>query len=82
MQRTTPPFRADHVGSLLRPPAIKVAREQRTRNEITAGALRAIEDGEIEKAIEKQQQIGLKLATDGEFRRGWWHFDFSADLTA
>ena len=57
-----------------------MAREQRTRNEITAGALRAIEDGEIEKAIEKQQQIGLKLATDGEFRRGWWHFDFFRGL--
>jgi 5-methyltetrahydropteroyltriglutamate--homocysteine methyltransferase len=80
MQRTTPPFRADHVGSLLRPPAIKTAREQRARNEITAAALRAIEDREIEKAIARQQQIGLKLATDGEFRRAWWHFDFFRGL--
>ena len=75
-QRLSPPFRADHVGSLLRPAAIKTAREQRARNEITAAALRAIEDREIEQAIKKQEQIGLKLATDGEFRRSWWHFDF------
>ena len=79
-QRTTPPFRADHVGSLLRPPAIKAAREQRARNEISAEALRAIEDREIEKAIAKQEEIGLKLATDGEFRRAWWHFDFFRGL--
>jgi 5-methyltetrahydropteroyltriglutamate--homocysteine methyltransferase len=76
MQRLSPPFRADHVGSLLRPPAIKAAREQRSRNAITAAALHAIEDREIEKAISKQEQIGLKLATDGEYRRSWWHFDF------
>ena len=75
-QRKSPPFRADHVGSLLRPAAIKAAREQRARGEITAEALRAIEDREIEAAIAKQEQIGLKLATDGEFRRAWWHFDF------
>jgi 5-methyltetrahydropteroyltriglutamate--homocysteine methyltransferase len=75
-QRKSPPFRADHVGSLLRPAAIKVAREQRARGEIGAEGLRAIEDREIETAIAKQEQIGLKLATDGEFRRAWWHFDF------
>jgi 5-methyltetrahydropteroyltriglutamate--homocysteine methyltransferase len=79
-QRTSPPFRADHVGSLLRPSAIKTAREQRARNEIDAAALRAIEDREIEKTISKQEQIGLKLATDGEFRRSWWHFDFFRGL--
>src|SRR6516165_8498661 len=79
-QRTSPPFRADHVGSLLRPPAIKTAREQRARNQITAAALRAIEDREIEKAIARQERIGLKLATDGEFRRSWWHFDFFRGL--
>ncbi len=79
-QRLSPPFRADHVGSLLRPQAIKTAREQRARNEITAQALRAIEDREIDKAIAKQEQIGLKLATDGEFRRAWWHFDFFRGL--
>jgi 5-methyltetrahydropteroyltriglutamate--homocysteine methyltransferase len=80
MQRTSPPFRADHVGSLLRPPALKDARAKRERNEITAEALRAIEDREIEKAIGKQEEIGLKLATDGEFRRAWWHFDFFRGL--
>jgi 5-methyltetrahydropteroyltriglutamate--homocysteine methyltransferase len=80
MQRATPPFRADHVGSLLRPPALKEARAKRERNEITAEALRAVEDREIENAIKKQQQIGLKLATDGEFRRSWWHFDFFRGL--
>ena len=80
MQRTTPPFRADHVGSLLRPPAIKEARAKRARNEITAEVLRAVEDREIEKAIRKQEDIGLKLATDGEFRRSWYQFDFLKEL--
>src|SRR5262249_42086303 len=79
-QRSSPPFRADHVGSLLRPAALKAAREQRARNAITAEALRAIEDREIENAINKQQKIGLKLSTDGEFRRAWWHFDFFRGL--
>src|SRR6266581_4935651 len=80
MQRATPPFRADHVGSLLRPAALKEARAKRERNEITADALRAVEDRQIENAIRKQEQIGLKLATDGEFRRSWWHFDFFRGL--
>jgi len=80
MQRTTPPFRADHVGSLLRPPALKEARAKRERGEITAGALRAVEDREIERAIRKQEEIGLKLATDGEFRRSWYQFDFLKGL--
>jgi 5-methyltetrahydropteroyltriglutamate--homocysteine methyltransferase len=80
MQRTTPPFRADHVGSLLRPAALKEARAKHERGEIDAAALRAIEDREIERAIKKQEEIGLKLATDGEFRRSWWQFDFFEDL--
>jgi 5-methyltetrahydropteroyltriglutamate--homocysteine methyltransferase len=80
MLRTAPPFRADHVGSLLRPPALKEARLKRERNEIAAEALRAVEDREIERAIKKQEEIGLKLATDGEFRRTWWHFDFFRGL--
>jgi methionine synthase II (cobalamin-independent) len=80
MQRATPPFRADHVGSLLRPAAIKEARAKRARNEISAEALRAVEDREIEQAIRKQEDIGLKLATDGEFRRSWYQFDFLKDL--
>jgi 5-methyltetrahydropteroyltriglutamate--homocysteine methyltransferase len=80
MQRTAPPFRADHVGSLLRPAALKEARAKRERNEMSAAALRAVEDREIERAINKQEEIGLKLATDGEFRRSWWHFDFFRGL--
>ena len=80
MQRTTPPFRADHVGSLLRPQALKEARAKRDRNEITAEALGAIEDREIERAIRKQEETGLKLATDGELRRTWWQFDFFRGL--
>jgi methionine synthase II (cobalamin-independent) len=80
MQRTAPPFRADHVGSLLRPAALKEARTKRERNEISADALGAVEDREIERAIKKQEEIGLQLATDGEFRRAWWQFDFFAGL--
>jgi len=75
-QRTKPPFRADHVGSLLRPTALKAAREQRAKGEITADALKTVEDREIERIIKKQEEVGLKLATDGEFRRSWWHLDF------
>jgi len=80
MHRIAPPFRADHVGSLLRPPALKEVRAKRERNEISAEALRAVEDCEIERSIRKQEEIGLKLATDGEFRRSWWHFDFFRGL--
>jgi 5-methyltetrahydropteroyltriglutamate--homocysteine methyltransferase len=76
MKRTKPPYRADHVGSLLRPAALKEAREKRQRGEITAQALRAIEDREIERIIAKQEEVGLKSVTDGEFRRSWWHLDF------
>ena len=76
MQRTTPPFRADHVGSLLRPPALKQAREKRARGEIDAAALQAVEDREIERVIKKQEEVGLHSITDGEFRRSWWHLDF------
>jgi 5-methyltetrahydropteroyltriglutamate--homocysteine methyltransferase len=74
--RTKPPFRADHVGSLLRSAPLKDAREKAARGAITAAQLKAVEDQEIPKIIRKQEEIGLKLATDGEFRRAWWHFDF------
>ena len=80
MPRTTPPYRADHVGSLLRPQALKDARAKRDRNEITAEALAAIEDREIERVNRKQEELGLKLATDGELRRTWWQFDFFRGL--
>jgi 5-methyltetrahydropteroyltriglutamate--homocysteine methyltransferase len=76
MQRTKAPFRADHVGSFLRPAALKEARAKREQGAITAAELKVVEDREIEKIIKKQEEIGLKLATDGEFRRSWWHFDF------
>ncbi len=75
-QRTKPPFRADHVGSLLRPAALKKAREQRAKGEIAAAALKAIEDREIERVIKRQEEVGLQSITDGEFRRSWWHLDF------
>ena len=76
MQRTKPPFRADHVGSILRTAPVKDARAKREKGEITAAQLKEVEDREVEKVIKKQEEIGLKLATDGEFRRSWWHFDF------
>jgi 5-methyltetrahydropteroyltriglutamate--homocysteine methyltransferase len=81
MLRTKPPFRADEVGSLLRPQKIKEARAKLEKGGISADDLRKIEDMEIEKVVHKQSSIGLKLATDGEFRRSWWHFDFLAKLT-
>jgi 5-methyltetrahydropteroyltriglutamate--homocysteine methyltransferase len=80
MPRTSPPFRADHVGSLLRPAALKEARARRQKGEITPDALKAIEDREIEAVIKKQEEVGLQCATDGEFRRSWWHFDFFRGL--
>jgi 5-methyltetrahydropteroyltriglutamate--homocysteine methyltransferase len=79
-QRTTPPFRADHVGSLLRTAPLKDARAKHAKGEIDAAALKAVEDAEIEKVVQKQQEVGLKLATDGELRRSWWHFDFFRHL--
>jgi 5-methyltetrahydropteroyltriglutamate--homocysteine methyltransferase len=81
MQRKKPPFRADQVGSLLRPPSLKAAREQRERGEITPAQLKALEDQEIKQAIKKQEEIGLDAITDGEFRRAFWHFDFLEHLT-
>ena len=80
MQRIKPPFRADMVGSLLRTAPVKQARAQREKGAITAAQLKEVEDREIEKIIKKQEEIGLKLVTDGEFRRAWWHFDFFSML--
>jgi methionine synthase II (cobalamin-independent) len=76
MQRSRPPFRADHVGSLLRPSALKEAREKRAKGEMSAADLATIEDREIERVIRKQEEVGLRSVTDGEFRRSWWHLDF------
>ena len=80
MQRTKPPFRADHVGSLLRSAALKEARAKRERGEITPEQLKAIEDREIETLIKKQEAIGLKSITDGENRRKSWQTDFVSAL--
>jgi len=76
VQRSKPPFRADHVGSLLRPLPLKEAREKFSRGEITAEALKEVEDREIEGAIRKQEAVGLHSITDGEFRRVSWNYDF------
>ncbi len=80
MLRTKPPFRADHVGSLLRPAALKVARAACERGEITADELAAVEDREIEQAIKRQEAVGLRSVTDGEFRRAFWNYDFLGKL--
>jgi 5-methyltetrahydropteroyltriglutamate--homocysteine methyltransferase len=80
MQRTMPPFRADHVGSLLRTAPLKEARAKRERGEISAEALKAVEDREIEKIIKRQEAIGLRAVTDGEFRRAFWNYDFLGRL--
>src|SRR4029079_4181389 len=80
MQRTKPPFRADHVGSLLRSSALKDARAKREKSEITAEQLKAIEDRELEAIIKKQEAVGLKSITDGEYRRAFWNYDFLGRL--
>jgi len=71
-----PPFRADHVGSLLRPPELKDARIKAKRGEITSGALRQVEDKCIREVVAFQESVGLQSITDGEYRRDWWHIDF------
>ena len=76
-QRTKPPFRADHVGSLLRPAALEAgARAVRQGRRSTPPRWQAVEDREIERVIKKQEEVGLQAVTDGEFRRSWWHLDF------
>jgi 5-methyltetrahydropteroyltriglutamate--homocysteine methyltransferase len=75
-QRTNPPYRADHVGSLLRPQYLLDAREQFKRKEIGGDALKQVEDKAITEAVRMQEELGLKSVTDGEFRRTWWHIDF------
>src|SRR6478609_8667903 len=78
--RTAPPFRADHVGSLLRTRSLKEARARHEKGEVSAIELKAIEDREIAAAIKKQEEIGLKAVTDGEFRRAFWNYDFLGAL--
>lgn len=76
LTRNRPPFRADQVGSLLRPAVIKEARIKFQQGKISGEELRSLEDAEITKLVEKQKKVGLKAVTDGELRRAWWHLDF------
>src|SRR5258708_3727593 len=78
--RTTPPFRADHVGSLLRPAGLLAARDDFAAGRITADHLRELEDAAIADAVVMQRDAGLQSATDGEFRRASWHMDFIYQL--
>ncbi|MEQ7872297.1 cobalamin-independent methionine synthase II family protein [Chromohalobacter salexigens] len=80
MSQYQPPFRADTVGSLLRSEELKQARRRFHDGETDYAALRAVEDSEIRRVVAKQEALGLKAVTDGEFRRAWWHFDFLEDL--
>jgi 5-methyltetrahydropteroyltriglutamate--homocysteine methyltransferase len=80
MQRTKPPYRADHVGSLLRSTALKEARARHEKGEITTEQLTAAEDREIDAIIAKQEAVGLKSITDGEYRRAFWNYDFLGKL--
>jgi len=75
-----PPFRADQVGSLLRPKELAQARARFRKNEISSGELKALEDKCIREAVQKQEAIGLQAITDGEMRRDWWHLDFLTQL--
>jgi len=77
---TRPPFRADEVGSLLRPAKLKEARAAHAAGDLDAAGLKAVEDESIREVVAKQESVGLQAATDGEFRRSWWHFDFLAGL--
>ena len=79
-ERTRPPFRAEHVGSLLRPRALLEARESHSSGRIDAAELRRIEDKAIREAVRMQEEVGLRSATDGEFRRASWHMDFIYQL--
>jgi 5-methyltetrahydropteroyltriglutamate--homocysteine methyltransferase len=78
--RSTPPFRADHVGSLLRPPELQSARAEFASGQIGAAQLRAVEDKAVDEVVARQQDAGLQSATDGEFRRATWHLDFVYQL--
>ena len=76
----TPPYRADHVGSLLRPDAVKAARQRFADKAISAADLKEVEDAAIREAVRLQEGVGLKVVTDGEIRRSFWHYDFMQGL--
>ena len=78
--RATPPFRAEHIGSFLRPPALLEARERHRRGELDAAALRAVEDEAIRGVVALQEEVGLRGVTDGEQRRTYFHIDFLEKL--
>ena len=78
--RNNPPFRADHVGSFLRPKALLDAREKLAKNEITKADLRKVEDEAIRGIVKYQEDLGLEGITDGEFRRTYFHIDFLEQL--
>jgi 5-methyltetrahydropteroyltriglutamate--homocysteine methyltransferase len=80
MKRSTPPFRADHVGSLLRPKELLETRAKHAAGEISLEDLTAVEDRAIEALVRKEESLGLQAVTDGEFRRTFWHFDFFRHL--
>jgi 5-methyltetrahydropteroyltriglutamate--homocysteine methyltransferase len=79
-RRHTPPFRADHVGSLLRPPELLEARTAFANKTLSAAQLREVEDAAIREVVRLQENAGLQSATDGEFRRTSWHMDFIYQL--
>ena len=79
--RTTPPFRADHVGSFLRPPQLLDARERFRKGECSRAALRDVEDAAIRDVVKMQEDAGLDSITDGEFRRTYFHIDFLEQLS-
>src|SRR5436189_6455711 len=78
--RTAPPFRADHVGSFLRPPELLAARDRFSKGQITRAALREVEDDAIRDVVRFQEEAGLSGITDGEFRRTYFHIDFLEQL--
>src|SRR3954452_5395131 len=78
--RDAPPFRADHVGSLLRPPELLQARDDHAAGRIDDAELRGIEDEAIREVVKLQEDVGLRTVTDGEFRRASWHMDFIYSL--
>jgi methionine synthase II (cobalamin-independent) len=80
VSQVNPPFRADHVGSLLRPPAVHEARAKRAAGEISAAELREVEDAAIADAVRTVEGLGMHSVTDGEFRRAWFHLDFLEQL--
>jgi 5-methyltetrahydropteroyltriglutamate--homocysteine methyltransferase len=80
LSRDTPPFRADHVGSLLRPPELLRARQYHADGRITDDEMRSIENAAIREVVQMQEDVGLQSATDGEFRRASWHMDFIYEL--